>query len=499
MMKLDNALFFFRYFVDKIESVKCVVLYNVMMKKFREIKNFENAEKLFDEMLQRGVKPNVVTFSTMITCAELCSMHHKAVEWFEMMGSFECKPSDDLSATIIGSYACVGDVDTALRLYDCSKKEKWDHDKRVFTALIKMYGNLGNYDGCESIYNDMKVLGVKVNYTTYTSMLYAMENAKRAWKAKAIYEEMLTNGFSPDGSTYRVVLKAYCTGRYKDDALSVYKEMKEKGINIGRILYNMLLKMCADVGYVDEAVEIFKDMKHSETCHPNSFTYSSMVNMYSCTGNFSEAEDMLNEMIGGGFEPNISILTSLIGCYGNAKRTDDVVRIFDKLLDLGISSDDRLCGRLLHAMTRIPKQELGKITDCIEKANPKLGFVVRNLMEEREGADFRKEALELFNSIDDYVIKKSLCNKLIDLCVSMEVQDRAHDLFDLGLSPEIYTDIQNRSQTKWSLNLKSLSTGAALTALLVWINDLSKALESGKELSTSTWNLYRDSKKQVGT
>jgi hypothetical protein len=55
-------------------------------------------------------------------------------------------------------------------------------------------------------------------------------------------------------------------------------------------------------------------------------------------------------------------------------------------------------------------------------------------MEEREGADFRKEALELLNSIDDYVIKNSLCNSLIDLCVKMEVQDRAHDLLDLGLS-----------------------------------------------------------------
>jgi pentatricopeptide repeat protein len=125
-------------------------------------------------MLQRRVRPNVITFSAMITCAAFCSMHHKAVELFKMMGSFECEPHDNMSASIIGSYACVGDVDTALRLYDLAKKEKWKVDKGVFSALINMYGKLGSYDGCESLYDDMKVLGVKENLATYTNMLYAI-------------------------------------------------------------------------------------------------------------------------------------------------------------------------------------------------------------------------------------------------------------------------------------------------------------------------------------
>ncbi|CAI8590524.1 unnamed protein product [Vicia faba] len=454
-----------------------------MMKLFRESRDFEKAEKLFDEMLQRMVKPNGITFSTMISSAALCSMHHKAVEWFEMMPSFECVQDDKLSSGMISFYARVGSVDVALRLYDRAKKEKWKVDKLAFMALIKMYGKLGNYDGCVCVYNDMKVLGVKPNMGTYRNMLHAMGRAKMAWKAKAVYEEMINNGILPNQSTYGAVLHAYCRGSYKEDALSVYKEMKKKGMDVGRVLYNMLLDMCSNVGYVDEAVEIFKDMKCSGTCHPCSVTYSSLISVYSSAGKVSEAEAMLNEMIGCGFEPNILVLTSLAGCYGKTKRTDDVVRIFNQLLDLGISLDNRLCDCLLHVMTQIPKQEHGKITDCIEKANPKLGFVVRYLVEEKEGGvDFRKEASELFNTIDDYVIKKSLCNSLIDLCVNLDVLDRAHELLSLGHTLGIYTNIQIRSQTRWALHVKSLSTGTALTALHVWINDLSKALESGEEL-----------------
>jgi pentatricopeptide repeat protein len=223
-------------------------------------------------------------------------------------------------------------------------------------------------------------------------------------------------------------------------------------------------------------------MKSSGTCHPDSVTYASLIKVYSHTGNVSEAEAMLKEMMNCGLEPNLLVLTSLAGCYGRAKQTDDVVRIFDQLLDLGLR-DDRVSACLVHVMAQIPKQEHGRILDCIEKAKPKLGFVIRYLMEERDDDRiFFKEASELFNSIDDFVIKKSMCRSLIDLCVNLEVPNRARDLFNLGLTLELYTNMQNRSQTMWSLHVKNLTIGTTLTALQVWMDDLSNALESGEEL-----------------
>lgn len=56
----------FNYFREIFESVKDVCLYKVMMKLFRENRDFGNAEKLFDEMLQGMVKHNVITFSRKV-------------------------------------------------------------------------------------------------------------------------------------------------------------------------------------------------------------------------------------------------------------------------------------------------------------------------------------------------------------------------------------------------------------------------------------------------
>ncbi|KAK2448002.1 pentatricopeptide repeat-containing protein, chloroplastic [Trifolium repens] len=482
MINPRTAPFVLRYLRDRIQHVRDngVVIYNVTLKVFRKCKDFEGAQKVFDEMLQRGVKPDNITFTTMINCARMSALSDKAVEWFEKMPGFGCEPDAITCSAMVCAYARTNHVDMARRLYDRAKTEKWPIDVVTFSALIKMYDLVGNYDGCLNMYLEMLGLGVKPNVKTYNILLAAMLRGKRHWQAKTIYQEMKSSGVSPDFITYSTLLRVYTRAQLGQDALDVYKEMKGKGMKVGIDLYNVLLAMCADVGSNDEALEIFEDMKSSGTCQPDSWTFSALINVYSNSGKVSEAEGMLDEMIKSGFEPNIFVMVSLVQCYGKAKRIDDVVKVFNRFLNLGIVPDDRFCGCLLNVMIQTPKQELSKLINCLEKANAKLGSVVRYLVEEQHGdRDFRKEASELLNSIDAQA-KRPICNCLIDLCVSLNLPDRAHDLLGIGLAHEIYKNIQSRTQTKWSLHLKNLSIGAAMTALHVWINDLSKALESGE-------------------
>lgn len=480
MLNPENALLALKFFQSKLKLKREVILYNVTLKVFRKCKDMDRAEKLFAELIDRGVKPDNVTFSTLVSCARISSLPDKAVELFEKMPSFGCDPDEVTFSAMIDAYGRAGNVDLAFSLYDRARTEKWRIDPVTFSTLIKVHGQSGNFDGCLNVYEEMKAIGAKPNLVIYNTLLDAMGRAKRPWQAKKIYQEMNDNGFSPNWITYAALLRAFCRARYGDDALNVYREMKEKGLELNVILYNTLLAMCADIGYAGEAIEIFEDLKNSST-EPDSWTFSSMLTIYSCSGKVSEAEAVFNEMMEAGFEPNKFILTSLIQCYGKVKRTDEVVRTFNQLLELGITPDERFCGCLLNVMTQTPEEELSKLSDCIERASSKLGHVVKLLLEEGDGSEnFKREAYELLDSIGADV-KKAYCNCLIDLCVNLNMLQKACELLELGIRLEIYTNIQSRSSTQWSLYLKGLSLGAALTALHVWINDLSKALESGEE------------------
>ncbi|XP_058070616.1 pentatricopeptide repeat-containing protein At4g16390, chloroplastic [Magnolia sinica] len=481
METAETALLALRHFQSKLKPKREAILYNVTMKVYRKNKNWDGAVELLEEMIERGIKPDNVTFSTIISCARRCSLPNKAIEWFEKMAEFGCNPDDVTYSAMIDAYGQAGNVNMALSLYDRARKERWRLDLVTFTTLIRIYGMSGNFDGALNVYEEMKALGVKPNLVTYNTLLDAMGRAGRPWQVKSIYREVGSNGFLPNWGTYAALLRAYGRARYAGDALAVYREMKEKGMELNVVLYNTLLAMCADIGYVDEAVEIFQEMERSEVCKPDSWTFSSLITIYSCSGQVSEAERILNKMMEVGFEPNIFVLTSLIQCYGKAKRTDDVVRTFDRLLELGIAPDDRFCGCLLNVMTHTPKEELGKLIGCIERANAELGSVVKLLVEEKGGGVFKREAEELFNNISKDV-RKAYCNCMIDLCVNLDLLGKSCELLELGLALQIYTSIQSKSPTQWSLHLRSLSLGAALTALHIWMNDLSRAVESGEEL-----------------
>lgn len=482
MKNPKTALLALQFFQNKLKFTREVVLYNVTLKVLRKNRELDSAEKLFDEMLQRGVKPDNVTFSTIISCCRICNLPHKAVEWFEKMPAFGCDPDDVTYSAMIDAYGRAGNVDRAFALYDRARTERWLIDAVTFSTLIKIYGKTGNFDGCLNVYEEMKALGVKPNLVVYNTLLDAMGRAKKPWQAKNIYKEMTNNGISPSWGTYAALLRAFCRARYGDDAIKVYTEMKEKGLEFNVILYNSLLAMCADLAYVDEALQIYEEMKSSGTFKPDSWTFSSMITIYSCSGQVAEAENVLNEMIEAGFEPNIFVLTSLVQCYGKANRTDDVVRAFNRVMELGITPDDRFCGCLLNVMTQTPKEELIKLMDCIVKANEKLGNVVKILLEgESSEGHFKEAASELFDSIS-IDVQKAYCNCLIDLCVNLNLLERACVLLDLGLTSQIYSGIQSRTPTQWSLHLKSLSLGAALTSLHVWMNDLEKAIEIGEEV-----------------
>ncbi|WOK92290.1 hypothetical protein Cni_G00981 [Canna indica] len=483
MTNSRNAVLALRWFQETIKIEKEVILYNVALKVLRKCKDWDGLEAFWGEMLEKGTNPDNVTFSTAISCARQCNMPGKAVEWFEKMPEFGCDPDDVTYSVMIDAYGRSGNVEMALGLYDRARKEKWKLDPVTFATVIRVYSVSGNFDGALNVYEEMKALGVKPNVVIYNTLLDAMGRAGRPWQVKTIYKEMTSKSLAPNRATYAALLRAYSKARYAEDALAVYREMKEKGMEPNVILYNMLLSMCADIGSVDEAVELFKEMKESPNGYqPDSWSYSSLITAYSCSGKVTEAEEMLNDMLEAGFQPNIYVLTSLIQCYGKAKRTDSVVNAFDKLLELGIKPDDRFSGCLLNVATQTATEELGKIIGCIERANFQLGSLVKLLVD--EGIDYdtvRQDAEKLLNSVSSEV-KKAYCNCLIDLCVNLNHLERACVLLDLAMQLEIYTDLQSRSATQWSLHVKGLSLGAALTALHVWMNDLTKSLQNGEDL-----------------
>ncbi|CAA2979605.1 Hypothetical predicted protein [Olea europaea subsp. europaea] len=192
-------------------------------------------------------------------------------------------------------------------------------------------------------------------------------------------------------------------------------------------------------GNVDMAMSLYDRARTEKWC-VGVVTISTLVKIYAASVNFDgypytpmgTMTNLYEEMKALGVKPNLALYNNLLDAMGRAKRAWQAREEYLQGDELSVTPDERFCSCLLNVMTQAPKEELSKLMGCIERTNAKLGRVVKILTDEDnfEGEIFKKEAGELFECIGN----------------------------------------------------DSLSLGAALTALHIWVNDLSRTFEDGEEL-----------------
>ncbi|XP_057850628.2 pentatricopeptide repeat-containing protein At5g46580, chloroplastic [Cryptomeria japonica] len=481
----ETAYYFFQWLNKKKDFQMDTVTYNVTIKVLRRGRQWDKVEELLQNMQDQGIMLDNITCSTVISCARLCNLPHKAVEWFERMNESQCVPDEVTFTSMIDAYGRAGKLREALNLYERARTDGWRPDMKAFCTLLKCFSVSGDFDSALNTFHEMKALGVRPNLVAYNIMFNMLAKIGKPSVAKSLFNEMITMGLSPNRITLISLIRVYSKSRWAVDTLKVWNKMKEKGWSKGLSVNNTLLSMFADLGCVKEAVTLFKEMRQSDDCKPDSWSYTSMITLYTRREEIEEANRMFNEMKEAGFRPSLMVYTCLIQCYGKSKRFDEFVKTFNVLLDEGIIPDDKFCSSLLWILTLCEKEETGKVVECIQNVNPKLGLLVKMLQEEDMNLPVFQEELQIFLKQASKTVQRSFCNSLIDLCHNFNFRERALNLLYLGMRFGLYQNLHTKSPTEWCLDLRSLSFKAAITAFDDWVSNLSKAKKSGEEMPPS--------------
>jgi pentatricopeptide repeat protein len=459
------------------------IFYNVTMKSLRFGRQFGIIEELAHQMIDNGIEMDNITYSTIISCAKKCNLFDKAVYWFEKMYKMGLMPDEVTFSAILDVYARLGKVEEVVNLFERGRATGWKPDPITFSVLGKMFGEAGDYDGIRYVLQEMKSLGVQPNLVVYNTLLEAMGKAGKPGFARSLFEEMIDSGIAPNEKTLTAVIKIYGKARWSKDALELWKRMKENGWPMDFMLYNTLLNMCADVGLLEEAETLFSDMKQSEHCKPDSWSYTAMLNIYGSEGDVVKAIKLFEEMCKLGIELNVMGCTCLIQCLGKAMEIDALVKVFDIYVDRGVKPDDRLCGCLLSVVSLSQgSKDQEKVLACLERANPKLVAFIQLIADEETSFETVKEEFKDIMSNAVVEVRRPFCNCLIDICRNKDLVERAHELLYLGTLYGFYPSLHNKTQYEWCLDVRTLSVGAALTALEEWMATLAKIVKREEAL-----------------
>ncbi|XP_047340704.1 pentatricopeptide repeat-containing protein At5g46580, chloroplastic-like [Impatiens glandulifera] len=479
----QKTLIFFNWIRTQKLFPMETIFYNVAMKSLRFGKQFQTIEELAFDMINTGVELDNITYSTVITSAKRCGFYDKALEWFERMYKTGVMPDEVTYSSILDVYAKLGKVEDVMSFYDRGKASGWKPDSMAFSILGKMFGETGDYDGIRFVLEEMKSLDVKPNLVLYNTLLEALGKAGKPGLARTLFEEMVESGVDPDEKTLTALVKIYGKARWGKDALELWERMRSNGWPMDFFLYNTLLGMCADLGLVEEGETLFNEMKGSRTCKLDSWSYTAMLNIYGSGGNPEKAMEVFDEMSKSGIDLNVMGCTCLIQCLGRAKRIDDLVSVFEFSIKKGIKPDDRLCGCLMSVVSFFNEpSDIDKVLVCLQKANQELAAFIRLLEDDETTFDAVKEKFKQILTATSGESRRPFCNCLIDICRNRGgLHERAHELLYLGTMFGLYPSMHSKNKEEWHMNVRSLSVGAALTALEEWMRSVKKMVERGEE------------------
>eukprot|EP00252_Welwitschia_mirabilis_P008627 TRINITY_DN205_c0_g1_i8.p1 TRINITY_DN205_c0_g1~~TRINITY_DN205_c0_g1_i8.p1 ORF type:complete len:723 (+),score=109.97 TRINITY_DN205_c0_g1_i8:136-2304(+) len=481
----QKSYWFFQWLDNNSDFEMNKIVYNVTMKALRRGRQWDLIEDLIQSMAEKGIDPDNFTYSTIINSATRCGLPNKAIEWFERMIEAQCLPDGVTYNAMIDAYGKAGKVQEALSLYETAKADGWRPGHITYASLLRMYSICGNVDGALAIFKEMKDSGVKSDLIVYNNMLSVLMNAQKPALLKSIYEEMLAQGLKPNEVTLTYLLRGFGEAGRADDAFRLWETVNEQGWAKDTTLCNTMLTLCAGFGRLDMAEKIFLDMLSSREYKPDEYSYSSMVRSYTKQGLIEEANGMLVRMREAGFKCGMMNYTHLLYCYGKAKQFDEVVRVFNQVLDEGLSPDDKLCGCLLTVLSFCENGEVDKILVCLERANPDLASMIRMLQWEKLDDGILKEQFSKVFNETSKESRMTFCNFLIDFSYTFNFPERGQQILSLALFFDVYPRLHSKSSKEWCLDVTRLSFHAALAAFRDWMSNITEALENAEEIPPS--------------
>ncbi|CAL5081219.1 unnamed protein product [Urochloa decumbens] len=291
--------------------------YTILISGWAVVMKPENTRKLFDEMIERGIEPDVPAYNALIDA--LCrggdvALAHEQLK--DMQRSRGLVPDAATYGPFLRSACASKDARAALRVLDRMRTRNLTPNVFTYNAVIRLLCDLGEVDEAYNILN-----------------------------------EMATCGEMPDIWSYNTLLNAHCKLKEVNKALRLISRMDKESCLPDRHSYNMILKMLVSVGRVDRAIEVWDGME-KRGFHPGAATYAVMIHGLSCKkGRAEEACSYFLRMVDEGIPPY--------------QATCQVLR--DRLLRLGLRDDLEMLTDRMRRSTSCTIQDLASIM-CSKRA-----------------------------------------------------------------------------------------------------------------------------------
>ncbi|XP_047172024.1 putative pentatricopeptide repeat-containing protein At1g53330 [Vigna umbellata] len=280
--------------------------YNILIHACSLTDDRDRAWKLFNEMRRRGVRPNQITFGTLINL--LCKSPQ-----LHLPQAFKVKEEMD-------------------RVF------KIKPNVFVYTSLIKAVCEVGDFDSAVMFKNEMVRNNLKLDAVVYNTLVSGFLKGGKKDIGFRVLEEMKIGGVKPNSVTCNVLIGEFCRAGKFEEAYRILNDGLE-GVKPDVFGYNVVIGWLCKEGKWREADDLFGDMPRRQ-CVPDVVTYRTLFDGLCQCMQFEEAGLVLEEMIFEGYVPRSSSLNEFVGMVCKEGDFELLAKVLSGLVGGGFYCED---------------------------------------------------------------------------------------------------------------------------------------------------------------
>ncbi|MCD7460337.1 hypothetical protein HAX54_043330 [Datura stramonium] len=190
--------------------------------------NVSGAKKVFAEMEENGLRPNMFTYNFLMKGLLRAGYVDEAIELKKSMFAKSLVPNLYIYTTIINGLCAANRFGEAIMVLAEMTEMGVKPDTVVYEALLDCYLK---HDDVDEAFKMKDIKDAKgIDLVVCSTVLRGLCKCGKIEKAYELVDEMTREGNEPDLTTYTLLIKVHCQGDNVATALKRLEEMKKKNL-----------------------------------------------------------------------------------------------------------------------------------------------------------------------------------------------------------------------------------------------------------------------------
>lgn len=273
------------------------ISWNVMISGYVTVGNYFNALRIFSDMKESGVKPDAITYTSVLpACSNLAALE-QGKEIHNYVIERKLESNEVVMGALLDMYAKCGVVDEALNVFH----QLPERDAVSWTSMITAYGSHGQALEALKLFGEMQQSNAEPDKVTFLAVLSACSHAGLVDEGCYYFNQMITqHGIKPRIEHYSCLIDLLGRAGRLREAYGILQRNPEIIEDVG--LLSTLFSACRLHRNLELGVEIARLLIEKDPDDPS--TYIILSNMYAYAKKWDEVRMVRSKMKELGLKKN---------------------------------------------------------------------------------------------------------------------------------------------------------------------------------------------------